>query len=66
MCQLVPRAELVSRVEMEHIQGCGVSCLTEAFRLPQSYRMRGWGGQAGPSCSVSLDLQSYCALTELG
>ena len=30
MCLLVPRGELVSRVEMGHMQGCGVSCLTEA------------------------------------
>ena len=66
MCRLVLRAELVSRVEMGHIQRCGVSCLTEASSSSLVILGEGLGRQAELSCSVSPALQPYSALTELG
>ena len=66
MCLLVPHARLVNRVEMGHIQGCGVSCLTEASSSSSVITGEGVGEQAGPCCSVSPGLQPYSALTELG
>ena len=65
MCRLMLHAELVSRVEMGHIQGYGVSCLTEASSSSSVVTGEGLGRQAEPSCSVSPALQSYSALTEL-
>ena len=47
MCRLVPHAELVSRVEMEHIQGCGVSCLTEASSSSSVVTGEGVGWPSG-------------------
>ena len=65
MCRLVPRAELVSRVEMGHIQGCGVSCLTEASSSSSVVTGEGVGdGWAMPLCQPSP--AAYSALTELG
>ena len=66
MCRLVLRAELVSRVEMGHIQRCGVSCLTEASSSSLVILGEGLGRQAELSCYVSPALQLYSALTELG
>lgn len=54
MCQLVPHGELVGRGEMGHIQGFGVSCLTEASACLQSYQWRraGEGRRGHPALST--------------
>ena len=55
MCRLVAHAELVSRVEMEHIQGCGVSCMTEASSSSSVVTGEGvgWAGRAMLLCQPS-------------
>ena len=47
MCRLVPRVELVSRVEMGHIQGSGASCLTEASSSSSVVTGEGLGAAGG-------------------
>ena len=61
MCQLVPRAELVSRVEMGHIQGCGVSCLTEASSSSSVVTGEGVGGRWGRATLSAQPCSLLCS-----
>ena len=61
MCRLVPHAELVSRVEMEHIQGCGVSCLTEASSSSSVVTGEGVGGRQGHATLSAQPCSLLCS-----
>ena len=61
MCRLVPHAELVSRAEMEHIQGCGVSCLTEASSSSSVVTGEGVRGRQGHATLSAQPCSLLCS-----